>query len=88
VAAAAGGAPELVRDGETGYLVPPDDAATLAAVIGELIAEPELRRRLGAVGAAAARTRTWVRSVAELRDAYARAARMGQGRRPAAVAPA
>jgi glycosyltransferase involved in cell wall biosynthesis len=78
VAAAAGGAPELVRHGRTGYLVPPDDPAMLAAVIADLVAVPELRRRLGEAAAAAAREeRTWGRSLAELRDAYARAAGIG-----------
>jgi glycosyltransferase involved in cell wall biosynthesis len=87
VAAAAGGAPELVRHGETGYLVPPGDATTLAIVIGELVTEPELRRRLGEAGAALAGQRTWVRSLAELRDAYAQAAGIDDLRVPRAAVP-
>ncbi len=48
--------PEVVRDGETGLLVPPDDPDALAAAILRLLGDPDLRHRLGA--AAAARIRT------------------------------
>ena len=50
VASAVGGIPEVVVDGETGLLVPPNDAAALAVAIRRLLAEPELRRRLGEAG--------------------------------------
>ena len=43
----AGGSPELVVDGECGFVVPPRDAAALAAAIGKLYRDPELRRRFG-----------------------------------------
>jgi glycosyltransferase involved in cell wall biosynthesis len=39
-----------VRDGETGYLVPPGDARALAERIGELLGDAALRARLGAAG--------------------------------------
>ncbi len=39
---------ELVRDGETGLLVPPDDVDALVAVLERLVADEPLRRRLGA----------------------------------------
>jgi len=83
VGAAAGGAPELVDHGKTGYLVQPDDPAAFAAMLDELIQEPELRRRLGESGVAAARSRTWGRSVSELREAYARVVGVDGVRRPA-----
>jgi colanic acid/amylovoran biosynthesis glycosyltransferase len=38
---------ELVEEGRTGLLVPPDDAGALAAAIERLLADPELRQRLG-----------------------------------------
>ncbi len=46
VATDVGGNCEVVRDGETGLLVPADDPARLAGAIGRLLAEPQLRRRL------------------------------------------
>jgi glycosyltransferase involved in cell wall biosynthesis len=50
VAVAAGGMPEIVRDGVNGLLVPPADSQVLAAAIKRLLAEPELRHRFGAAG--------------------------------------
>lgn len=43
--------PEVVLDGETGLLVPPADAGSLAAAMVELAGDPELRARLGSAGA-------------------------------------
>jgi glycosyltransferase involved in cell wall biosynthesis len=43
----AGGSPELVVDGECGFVVPPMDAGALAEAIGKLFRDPELRKRLG-----------------------------------------
>jgi glycosyltransferase involved in cell wall biosynthesis len=53
VATAVGGTPELVLDGETGLLVPPDDPAALADRMTQLLADTALRRRMSQ----AARTR-------------------------------
>jgi glycosyltransferase involved in cell wall biosynthesis len=39
--------PEIVEDGVSGVLVPPHDAAALAAAIKRLSDDPCLRRRLG-----------------------------------------
>lgn len=50
VATAAGGTPDVVVDGETGLLVPPGDPAALAAALGRLIQDSELRRTMGAAG--------------------------------------
>ena len=50
IAADAGGLRESVRDGETGVLVPPRDAAGFAEAIEALVADP--RRRLALAGAA------------------------------------
>ncbi len=50
VASAVGGVPEVVIDGETGLLVPPDDAPALANALRRLLADAGLRRRLGAAG--------------------------------------
>ncbi len=50
VASRIGGIPEIVTDGATGLLVPPRDPVALAAAIGRLRGDPELRRRLGDAG--------------------------------------
>jgi glycosyltransferase involved in cell wall biosynthesis len=42
--------PELIEDGRTGMLVPPEDAQALANAITRLIREPALRQRLGRAG--------------------------------------
>ncbi len=47
-----GGNPELVTHGVHGSLVPVDDHAALAAAVGELAEDPELRRRAGEAGEA------------------------------------
>jgi glycosyltransferase involved in cell wall biosynthesis len=45
-----GGTPELVRDGETGRLVPPGDAPALAAAILDLLRDPPRARELARRG--------------------------------------
>ena len=40
----------VVRDGETGVLVAPSDAATLGSAIQKFASDPNLRQRLGAAG--------------------------------------
>jgi starch synthase len=47
VASRVGGIPELVVDGETGLLVPPDDPAALAEAVTTLLADPDRRARMG-----------------------------------------
>lgn len=44
--------PEIVREGETGLLVPPGDAAALAAALERLLGEPATARAMGARGRA------------------------------------
>jgi glycosyltransferase involved in cell wall biosynthesis len=46
IATSVGGIPEVVRDGETGLLVPEKDPVALAAAIEQLRADAELRERL------------------------------------------
>ena len=50
VATRGSGFAETIEDGETGWLVPPDDAAALARAVNGALADPD---RLAAVGAAA-----------------------------------
>jgi phosphatidylinositol alpha-1,6-mannosyltransferase len=54
VAGDSGGAPDAVLDGETGWVVRGRDAAQTADRITTLLADPELRRRMGERG------RSWV----------------------------
>ncbi len=49
--------PELIRNGETGLLAPPDDPAALGRALERLIRDPGLRERLGASGEAHLRAR-------------------------------
>jgi len=55
IATRAGGVEEIVTDGETGVLVPPDDAAALARAVVALRADPARAAALAAHGAAHAR---------------------------------
>jgi phosphatidylinositol alpha-1,6-mannosyltransferase len=54
VAARSGGAVEAVRDGETGFLVPPDDPEALTRVLRELVLDAARRHSMGQAG------RRWV----------------------------
>ena len=54
IAAAVGGPARLVQDSVNGLLFPAEDHAALAAALGRLEADPNLRRRLAAEGAASA----------------------------------
>jgi glycosyltransferase involved in cell wall biosynthesis len=55
VATRVGGIPELVEDGDTGFVVNRGDARAIADRILKLVAEPELRERMGRAGQEAAR---------------------------------
>jgi glycosyltransferase involved in cell wall biosynthesis len=57
VAGDVGGLRDLVVDGETGYLVRPRDVPALRAALEGLLADGDLRRRLGAAGRERARQR-------------------------------
>jgi phosphatidylinositol alpha-1,6-mannosyltransferase len=54
VAGDSGGAPDAVREGETGYVVNGRDLDAIADRVATLLADPDLARRLGAAG------RAWV----------------------------
>lgn len=57
IATTAGAIPELIRDGETGILVPPGDPAALADAMAAAIADPARRRILGLEARALIRSR-------------------------------
>jgi glycosyltransferase involved in cell wall biosynthesis len=76
VAGDVGGLRDLVLDGETGYLVPPGDVVALREALGRLLADPGLRRRLGAAGRRRAAERfSWARVTEETLAAYEDAVR-------------
>lgn len=53
VASRSGGAPEIVEDGVTGLLVPPGDAAALAAAVERVLADKDLAESLAGAAAEA-----------------------------------
>lgn len=50
VASASDGLTEIVRDGQTGFLVPPGDAKALAEALVRVLSNRELAERLGETG--------------------------------------
>jgi len=75
-----GGITDIVRDGETGLLVPPGDPAALAAALERLAADPALARRLGEAGRRRVREQfSWPAITAQWQECYATAlARAGK----------
>jgi glycosyltransferase involved in cell wall biosynthesis len=75
VASNAGGVVEAVRDGETGLLVRPGDAAALAAALRSLADDPARARALGAAGRELVAERFGLgRMLSELQAVYDRVA--------------
>ena len=76
VATAVGGVPEVVDEPATGFLVPPRNAAALAARIIQLLKDQALRRRMGRAGLERVRqVFTVERMVQETAAAYERRGR-------------
>lgn len=76
VATAVGGVPEVLADGETGFIVQPRDDKALAEKIVLLLKDPALRRRMGEAGLARAREHFTVeRMVQGTAEAYERMTR-------------
>ncbi|MDQ2982067.1 MAG: glycosyltransferase family 4 protein [Actinomycetota bacterium] len=74
VATRVGGLLDLVVDGETGILVAPCDPAALRSALERLLADPDLRRRLGTAGRERARTHfSWEKATDATLAAYAEA---------------
>jgi glycosyltransferase involved in cell wall biosynthesis len=87
VASAAGGAAEVVADGETGVLVDPDDPAAVAESLNALGRDRDRLTRMGT----AARDRydshpDWSETASEVRSLLARVAQAGEGGHEAADA--
>ncbi len=72
VASDVGGLSFVVRDGETGYLVPEGDPYALADCVGYLLHHPELRSHLGKRGIEVAREYAWPRIADDIEAMYDR----------------
>jgi teichuronic acid biosynthesis glycosyltransferase TuaC len=71
VATAVDGTPEIVRDGETGLLVPARDAGALAAALGRVLGEEGLAARMGAEALRIGRERyTWDANARRMGEIY------------------
>ena len=65
VASRISGIPEAIRDGEEGLLVPPGDVSALREALSRMMADDDLRRRLGAAGEERALRDFTIRRMAE-----------------------
>jgi L-malate glycosyltransferase len=61
---------EMVRDGETGLLVPPRSPAAMARAVGRLLAQPEVGRRLARQARVEVAAHTWPRVRAAWGEVY------------------
>jgi glycosyltransferase involved in cell wall biosynthesis len=73
VATDVGGVADVVVDGATGLLVPPDDPDALARALHRLLADPDLARDLAAAGRARVRERHTVERMVDAVEATYRA---------------
>lgn len=71
-----GGIPDLVRSGETALLVPPGDAAAMAAAAGQVLEDASMARRLREQGQAEVALYAWP----QVRERWRRAYWAAQGR--------
>ncbi len=78
LAGRSGGAPETVRDGETGLVIDGDDDTALVAALDRLLGDPAERRRMGEAGRDHATTRwSWDVIASRFHDVLADAAARG-----------
>ena len=77
----AGGLPEVVRDGETGLVVPRNDVPALRAALKRLVLDAALRERMGTAGRArVAREYEWGHCVDRMERCYERTIALGARR--------
>jgi glycosyltransferase involved in cell wall biosynthesis len=75
IATPVGGIPTLIEDGRTGFLVPVGDAEALRATIERVLADPDLRKRVGeAARARVSEYCSWDRVTERTLQVYAAAA--------------
>ena len=89
VGAAVGGIAYSVRDGETGFLVPPNDPDALAERLAHLCTDPEALARLGRQAVARANDLfTWSRVVSAVAEVYEQVLAARQDDRATAIVDA
>jgi glycosyltransferase involved in cell wall biosynthesis len=71
-----GGITDMIVDGETGFLVPPSDPASLADAIKQLLADPQRAEAMGQAGRERVRTFTVSAVVERLEGVYRNVVRM------------
>ncbi len=82
VASRVGGVPELVQEGETGFMVGPDDAEGYAEKVLLLLNDEQLRKRLGSNGRRFAETHLNKRTIlGQLESVYKEVLHWGENRR-------
>jgi glycosyltransferase involved in cell wall biosynthesis len=72
VGTTAGGTPEAIDEGVTGFLVPPGDPDSMAAALARLARDESLRARLGTNAARVARERFDIQTYVDRLEAYYR----------------
>jgi len=70
VASNVGGIPDLVKDGQNGFLVGPGDVNGLSLAMKKLIADEELRVKMGAKGRAMAQSYGVEEMIGKIDDLY------------------
>lgn len=70
VAANAGGLPDLIDHGTTGYLATVDDAEEFTERVKELIENPELRQKMGKAARAESEQWSWEEATRQLREVH------------------
>lgn len=71
IATRVGGVPEIVKDGENGFLVKPGDSEELASAIDRLMGDPVLQRKMGEEGAKIVLEKfSWGKIIERLEEIY------------------
>lgn len=79
-----GCAPTLIRDGETGVIIPPRDPEALARAIRSVLGDRPLRLRMASAASAAVRGLTWAATAETTLDVYRQAIARRKGIRSVA----
>ncbi|MDD5042036.1 MAG: glycosyltransferase family 4 protein [Candidatus Peribacteraceae bacterium] len=72
IATQTGGIPDIVEDGRTGFLVPPDDAEAAAQAMQRLLLDSRQWQELAQAGMAGAKTYAWQGIVGRYEEVYRR----------------